>query len=99
VEPTAKKPTENRCDVSYAVAAWFFEIRGKNFPDAKLLADGGGLKKEMDGCGDVSLWNFEWTRNHEEYQWYASGYLPLTAKKGCTGRAVVSAGGVSENGC
>jgi hypothetical protein len=95
VEPTAKKSNENRCDVSYLSNSALFqvEVRGKNFPDAKLGADGGGLKKEMNGCGSISGWKFIWTPNDVAYQWYAYVLLPLGMKKGCPGRAVVSAGG------
>jgi hypothetical protein len=93
VEPTALKPNESRCDVTYLASGYYFvEVRGNNFPDAKLLADGSGLETELYGCGVLQDWNFTWTPNDVKYQWYASGKLPGPIKKGCPGRAVVSAG-------
>lgn len=59
VQPTAQKPDENSCDVSYKLILDKFEVRGKNFPDAKLGADGGALKKQIQGCGDLTDWHFE----------------------------------------
>ena len=98
VEPTAKKPDEDSCDVSYKFFLDTFEVRGKNFPDAKLGADGGGLKDEIKGCGALTEWSFKWTPNDVKYQWYAKGRLPIGTKS-CMGRAVQSAGGSSAGNC
>lgn len=98
LEPQAKKPTENSCDVSYEFWEDLFEVRGKNFPDAKLGADGEGLKKEIKGCGALTDWSFEWTPDDAKYQWYARGHLPIGTKS-CMGRAVQTAGGASSGGC
>ena len=98
VQPTAKKPTEDICDVSYKFFLDAFEVRGRNFGDAKLGANGEGLKKEIDGCGKVTKWKFEWTPDNVKYQWFASGQLPIGTKS-CMGRAVQSAGGTSAGNC
>jgi len=98
VERTAKKPTENSCDISYKFVLDNFEVRGKNFPDAKLGADGGGLKKQIEGCGALTGWHFDWTPKDVKYQWCASGNLPIGTKS-CMGSAVQSAGGTSAGNC
>lgn len=54
MEPTTKKPDEDSCDVSYRLILDRFEVRGRNFLDVKLGADGGGLKKEIEGCGALT---------------------------------------------
>lgn len=98
VKPTATKPTEDSCEVTWKFALDRFEVRGKNFPDAKLGADGGGLKKQIQGCGALTSWHFAWTPHDVKYQWYASGNVPVGAKS-CMGRAVKSAGGTSAGHC
>ncbi|KAL8893603.1 MAG: hypothetical protein Q9192_005103 [Flavoplaca navasiana] len=98
VEPLAEKPTENSCDVTYRFLGNEFEVRGKNFPDAKLGANGEGLKKEIEGCGALSLWKFEWTPDDYKYQWFANGALPLGTKS-CVGAATQTAGGKHAGGC
>ncbi|KAI9890971.1 MAG: hypothetical protein M1814_003472 [Vezdaea aestivalis] len=98
VQPTAIKPDENSCDVSYKLLLNEFEVRGKNFPDARLGADGGGLKSQIQGCGALTEWHFEWTPKDVKYQWYAKGHLPI-GTKACMGRAVLSAGGTSKGNC
>ncbi|KAL8779859.1 MAG: hypothetical protein Q9203_001407 [Teloschistes exilis] len=98
LDPTAKKPTEDSCDVGYKFVLDKFEVRGKNFPDAKLGANGEGLKSQIKGCGALTDWHFEWTPNDVKYQWYAHGNLPVGAKS-CMGRAVVSAGGAGAGNC
>lgn len=45
VQPTANKPDEDSCDVTYKFTLDTFKVRGKNFLDVKLGTDGGGLKK------------------------------------------------------
>ena len=51
------------------------------------------------GCGDLTKWSFEARTNDPQgYQWFAKGNLPI-GTKGCVGRAVVSAGGASPDGC
>lgn len=98
MQPTAVKPDENSCDVSYKFIFDKLEVRGKNFPDAKLGADGSGLKKQIQGCGLLTDWHFEWTPNNVKYQWYAYGNL-LIGTKSCMGRAMMSAGGTSVGNC
>ena len=98
LEPTAVKPTEDSCDVSYRVVLDEFEVRGKNFLDAKLGANGEGLKDEIKGCGALTDWHFEWTPHDFKYQWYAKGHLPIGTKS-CMGNAVQSAGGKSAGNC
>lgn len=51
------------------------------------------------GCGDLTKWSFQLqTANPQGFQWYAKGNLPI-GTKACVGRAVVSAGGSSPDGC
>lgn len=51
------------------------------------------------GCGDLTYWTFKTlTDDPQGYQWYAEGDLPV-GTKACVGRAVVSAGGASPDGC
>ncbi|KAL8916908.1 MAG: hypothetical protein Q9208_008272 [Pyrenodesmia sp. 3 TL-2023] len=86
------------CDVSYKVVLDQFELRGKNLPDSKLGKDGEGLRDEVEGCGALTKWHFEWTPDDTVYEWFASGQLPI-GTKACVGRALVSAGGSGEGGC
>ncbi|KAM0715712.1 hypothetical protein Q7P37_009212 [Cladosporium fusiforme] len=96
--PWSKQVNEVNCDVTYKFWYDHVEIRGKNFPDAKLGADGEGLKHEISGCGAVSKWNFERTPDDCCFQWYASAQLPIGTKS-CAGRAVESAGGSGKGNC
>jgi hypothetical protein len=96
--PLSKQVNEVNCDVSYKFFFDGFEIRGKNFPDAKLGANGEGLNAELSGCGDLTKWNFERTPDDCCFQWYASGQLPI-GTKACVGRAVQSAGGSGNGNC
>lgn len=97
-DPLAQQDDEDSCDVSYKLFYDEFEVRGKNWPDAKLGANGEGLKKEIEGCGALTDWGFEWTPNDVKYQWYAHGNLPIGARH-CVGDAVTTAGGSSEGSC
>jgi hypothetical protein len=96
--PLSKQVNEVSCDVSYKFWYDAIEIRGKNFPDAKLGADGEGLKKEIGGCGALTEWKFERTPDDCCFQWYAYGQLPIGMKK-CVGNAVETAGGSSKGNC
>lgn len=96
--PLSKQVNEVSCDVSYKFFFDSFEVRGKNLPSAKFGADGEGLKNELNGCGAITKWNFEWTPDDVKFQWYASGQLPI-GTKGCVGRALVSAGGADDGNC
>jgi hypothetical protein len=96
--PLSKQVNEVNCDVSYKFFFDSFEIRGKNFPDAKLGANGEGLNSELSGCGALTKWNFERTPDDCCFQWYASGQLPI-GTKACVGRAVQSAGGADDGNC
>lgn len=98
MEPLSLQVIEDNCDVSYRFFFDGFEIRGKNWPDAKLGANGEGLANELNGCGILTQWGFEWTPNDVKYQWYAHGHLPIGTKS-CVGRAVLSAGGSSAGNC
>ncbi|KAL8653411.1 MAG: hypothetical protein Q9226_003862 [Calogaya cf. arnoldii] len=98
IEPLAVKVTENSCDITYNFIENRFEVRGKNFPDGKLGADGEGLKKEIKGCGALTMWEFKWTPDDVKYQWYASGALPLGTKS-CVGAATQTAGGKEAGHC
>ncbi|KAI9786804.1 MAG: hypothetical protein M1835_002928 [Candelina submexicana] len=98
VQPTAQKPTEDSCDVSYRFLFDKFEVRGKNFPDSKLGANGDGLKGQIEGCGALTDWHFEWTPKDVMYQWFAYGNLPI-GKRSCMERAVFSAEGSSAGHC
>lgn len=96
--PLSKQVNEVNCDVSYKF--WYnqVEIRGKNLPDAKLGANGEGLRKEIDGCGAMTKWNFERTPDDCCFQWYAVAHLNIGTKN-CVGRAVESAGGSGKGNC
>ncbi|PPJ50821.1 hypothetical protein CBER1_06501 [Cercospora berteroae] len=96
--PLSKQVNEVNCDVSYKF--WYnqVEIRGKNLPDAKLGANGEGLRKEIDGCGALTKWNFERTPDDCCFQWYAMAHLNIGTKD-CVGRAVESAGGSGKGNC
>jgi hypothetical protein len=98
MEPLATQTDDDNCDVSYKFLYDFFEIRGKNFPDAKLRIDGGGLLDQLRGCGDVTGWGFDLTPNDVKYQWYAHGNLPI-GTRACVGRAVQSTGGSTAGSC
>lgn len=96
--PLSKQINEVSCDVSYKF--WYdqVEIRGMNLPDAKLGANGEGLRKELEECGAMSKWNFEQTPDDCCFQWYAMAHLNI-GTKACVGRAVESAGGSSKGDC
>ncbi|KAK6844306.1 hypothetical protein PG995_014416 [Apiospora arundinis] len=96
--PLSKQVNEVSCDVSYKFLWDALEIRGKNLPDAKLGAEGEGLKKELSGCGALTEWKFERTPQDAKFQWYAAGRLPI-GTKACVGRALVSAGGADAGNC
>ena len=96
--PWSKQVNEVNCDVAYKF--WYdgFEVRGKNWPDAKFGANGEGLHDELSGCGKVTKWHFQWTPDDCCFQWYAWGQLPIGTKS-CVGRAVEYAGGSSQGHC
>ena len=50
-DPLAEQDDEDSCDVSYKFLYDTFEVRGKNWPDAKLGANCEGLKKRSKGVG------------------------------------------------
>ena len=84
LDPLAQQIDEDSCDVSYKFLYDNFEVRGKDWPDAKLGANGEGLKKQIGGCGDLTDWGFEWTPNDVKYQWYLYGHLPIETRH-CVG--------------
>lgn len=94
----SKQVNEVSCDVSYRFWHDFFQIRGKNVPDAKIGINGEGLKKELRGCGVITKWKFEPTPHDVKFQWYAQGRLPMGTKS-CTGNALESAGGAGRGNC
>jgi len=94
----AEQTNENSCDVSYNLLFNTFEVRGKNFPDAKLGQNGLGLLAQLRGCGVVTSWSFQLTPNDVKYHWYANGRLPI-GTRACVGRAVQAAGGTSAGNC
>ncbi|KAK6859188.1 hypothetical protein PG995_005041 [Apiospora arundinis] len=98
LEPLSKQINEVSCDVAYKFLWDALEIRGKNLPDAKLGANGEGLRKQLSGCGALNEWKFERTPNDVKFQWYASGRLPI-GTKACVGRALQSAGGSGNGNC
>lgn len=98
MEPLSLQVIEDSCDVSYKFIYDGFEVRGKDWPDSKLGANGEGLKAQLKGCGALTDWGFEWTPKDVKYQWYAHGRLPIGTKS-CVGRAVESAGGSSVGNC
>lgn len=92
-------PAKDTCGDWYKFLFDHFEIYGQNFDASKFGNDGDGLKKQVKGCGDLTEWSFkQLTNDPQGYQWYASGNLPI-GTKACVGRAVVSAGGASPDGC
>lgn len=96
--PLSKQVNEVNCDVSYKFFYDAFEIRGKNWPSAKLGINGQGLRDELLGCGALTKWKFELTPDDCCFQWYATGQLPI-GTKACVGRAVESAGGSNKDNC
>lgn len=92
--PAPPPPPSDVCGTWYKVVDDHFEIYGKNFD-----LDGAALQKQIKGCGDLSGWAFTKLNNDPRgYQWKATGNLPI-GTKACVGRAVVSAGGNSPDGC
>ena len=67
------------------------------FSAARPLIRYFSIQKQIQGCGDLTGWSFEQLSN-SSFQWSASGNLPI-GTKACVGRAVVSAGGSSPDGC
>ena len=92
-------PAADQCGDKYEFFFDSFKIYGKYFNSAAFGTDGSGLQKRIKGCGDLTEWHFEPLMNDPNgYQWLASGHLPI-GTKACVGRAVVSAGGASPDGC
>lgn len=98
MEPLSKQVNELSCDVSYRFFFNGFEIRGKNWPDAKLGANGEGLEKELKGCGALTEWKFGRTPDDVKFHWLASGQLPIGTKN-CVGDAARTAGAAGEGNC
>ena len=96
--PLSKQVNEVSCDVSYKFLWDAIEIRGKDLPDAKLGADGEGLRQQLSGCGALTEWQFEQTPDDAKFQWYASCRLPVGTKD-CVGVALMSAGGADKGNC
>ncbi|KAH0350013.1 hypothetical protein KCU81_g2830, partial [Aureobasidium melanogenum] len=97
--PPPPPPAADICGDWYKFLFDHFEIYGRNFDADKFGTDGSGLKHQIKGCGDLTYWTFKTlTDDPQGYQWYAKGDLPV-GTKACVGRAVVSAGGASPDGC
>ena len=97
--PSTPPPAADQCGDWYKFLFDSFQIYGKNFVPSEIGTDGSGLEKQLSGCGDLTAWQFKnVTGDPHGYQWYASGNLPI-GTKACVGRAVVSAGGASPDGC
>jgi hypothetical protein len=96
--PLSQQVNKVNCDAEYKFFFDSFEIRGKNLPDALFGAEGEGLKKQLQGCGLLTGWNFERTPDDCCFQWYAAGNLPI-GTRACIGRALMSAGGSSIDNC
>ncbi|KAF1817834.1 uncharacterized protein K489DRAFT_414269 [Dissoconium aciculare CBS 342.82] len=96
--PLSQQVNQVSCDAQYKFFFDSFEIRGKNLPDALFGAEGEGLKKQIEGCGALTFWNFERTPDDCCFQWYAAGNLPI-GTQACIGRALMSAGGSSIGRC
>ncbi|OIW29092.1 hypothetical protein CONLIGDRAFT_670791 [Coniochaeta ligniaria NRRL 30616] len=86
----------NTCDVSYEFLFDKFEVRGKAWADNELGANGEGLEAKIRGCGALTGWKFQWTPDDPNFEWYASGKLPIGVKN-CVGSAVTAAGGPSAS--
>ena len=86
------------CGVKYHYYWDSFNIQGSYFDPDKLGKDGSGLKKQIKGCGALTKWSFNLTPSNPDYQWSASGNLPIGARS-CIGNAVISAGGTSKDKC
>jgi hypothetical protein len=96
--PLSQQVNQVSCDAEYKFFFNSFEIRGKNLPDALFGAEGEGLKKQIEGCGALTFWNFERTPDDCCYQWYAAGNLPI-GTRACIGRALMSAGSSGLGNC
>lgn len=100
MKPLNKKVNEVSCDVSHKLGLYEVEIRGKNVPYAKLGVGGVGLKKQINGCGLVSYWDFKDTPDDAKFQWYFMAQVPaLVWIKECVGNALMTAGGAGRGHC
>ena len=70
---------DGSCDVSYDFVYADFEVRSKDWPGAKLDANGEGLLKEIKGYGAL-------TPNDAKFGWYVDGRLPI-GMKSCVGNS------------
>ncbi|KAL6805034.1 hypothetical protein GGI42DRAFT_323426 [Trichoderma sp. SZMC 28013] len=88
-EPTQAAP-EVTCGIAlYPPIMWRLDII--DMTGSWVLDDEGkSLKKEIQGCGAVTGW--EWFRRADDTR-ECRFNLPLLMKKGCVERAIVSAGG------
>ncbi|KAL9634583.1 MAG: hypothetical protein Q9164_004009 [Protoblastenia rupestris] len=96
--PLPPPAPDNICGSWYKVVLDYFEMKGKDFDRVKMGVDGEGLKKELQGCGKLTKWHWEYTPDDPNFEWFAKGPLPVGTKT-CVERAVVSAGGEGPDGC
>jgi hypothetical protein len=101
--PTPTLPAVT-CVGDFQIFDWQFTIWGRGW------GSNAGLKKQMEGCGLVTSWNFhssssaqtdQGSNNVGLYvtQWAVTFELPTTIKDGCVERAIHSAGGPSGVAC
>jgi len=77
-----------------------FEIHGKNFAGDKLGENGDNLKETIQACGQFGCeWAFNITPDDDNWNWKATGCLPITARPGCIGDAILAVGGKTKDGC
>ncbi|OIW31241.1 hypothetical protein CONLIGDRAFT_643245 [Coniochaeta ligniaria NRRL 30616] len=78
-----------------------YEIRGKNFAQGPLGANGEHLKEKIDACGLPSGCDFSFllTPDNPDFDWVVTGCMPLTGKPSCIGNAIMAVGGTTRDQC
>ena len=93
----AAEVAKDYCNTAYRLLLDTFSIKGVDFDESKF-SNGDGLKKQIQGCGTLTDWNFNGTLNDPTFQWEATGHLPIWTQN-CLERAITSAGGPASDQC
>ncbi|KAF2113969.1 SGNH hydrolase-type esterase domain-containing protein [Lophiotrema nucula] len=103
LEPNADRPlplSEPRgsCHVERHGIFFEWDIFGAGFATNDWGQSKGGLRDQIQGCGILSDWKFEYydTLQTNGAEWHASGKLRVGMKAYCIGRAIESAGGFQQ---
>lgn len=90
--PPPSKP-QGECSVTWFIFGYAWSVSGGGFASSDYGAE---LLKQMQGCGVVANWGFDYDQKGR-YEWTAHGTLPLLISSHCVGAAIASAGGFQSD--